>query len=146
MDSAIGVLQSDENDPTITGYRQRQTEQSAITLRIPEGTRRQAGGLSQRLTEGAALELELKEDLPEQQECSPGCLLEDTGNDICEISCYVEACYFDSGDCSNEAAEFLEEELAQMCSPGCFLDDLEDSFCDQACNNSACEFDRGDCN
>jgi len=146
LDRAIGVLKSDENDPTITGYRQRQTKQSAIALRIPEGTRRRARSLSQRLAESATLDLELEEDLPEQRECSPGCLLEDMGNDVCEISCYVEACYFDSGDCSNETAEFLEEGLAQMCSPGCFLDDLGDSFCDQACDNSACEFDRGDCN
>ncbi len=146
LDRAIGVLQSDENDPAITGYRQRQTEQSAIALRIPENTGRQGGSLRQRLVNSASLGLDLKEDLPEQQECSPGCLLEDMGNDVCEISCYVEACYFDSGDCSNETAEFLEEGLAQMCSPGCFLDDLDDSFCDQACDNSACEFDRGDCN
>ena len=145
LDSAIGALRSDENDPAITGYGHSETEQSAIAVRIPERSRRQARSLRQRLTESPALELKSKEDLPEQQECSPGCLLEDTGNDVCEISCYVEACYFDSGDCSNESAKFLEEELAQMCSPGCFLDDLKDSFCDQACNNSACEFDRGDC-
>ncbi len=144
LDSAIGVLQSDENDPAITGYRQRQTEQSAIALRIPEGTGRQARSLRQRLAQSAVLIP--KENLPEQQECSPGCLLEDTGNDVCDISCYVEACHFDSGDCRNETAGFLEKELAQMCSPGCFLDDLGDSFCDQACDNSACEFDRGDCN
>lgn len=148
LDSVMGVLRSDENDPAVTGYGQRQTEPSAITLRIPETTRRQSGSLGKRLTQGASigLELELKEDQRGQQECSPGCLLEDTGNGVCEISCYVEACYFDGGDCRNETAEYLEKELAQMCSPGCFLDDLGDSFCDQACNNSACEFDRGDCN
>lgn len=148
FDNVIAVLRSDENEPAITGYKQTQTEHAAIALRIPESPRRQAQGLGQKLAERAALEtamLEAEENLPEQQECSPGCLWEDAGNNVCEISCYVEACYFDSGDCRNESAELLERELAQMCSPGCFLDDLEDSFCDQACNNSACEFDRGDC-
>jgi hypothetical protein len=143
IDSVMGVLESAENDPAITGYEHEQTKQSAIALRIPENTGRQSRILGQRSVQGAVLIPE--DNLPEQQECSPGCLLEDTGNDVCDISCYVEACYFDSGDCSNEPAGFLEKELAQMCSPGCFKDDLADSFCDQACNNSACEFDRGDC-
>jgi hypothetical protein len=113
LDTVVRVLQSDENDPAITGYRQRQTEQRAVALRIPESTRRQARSISQRFSEGATLKLEPDDDRPGQQECSPGCLWEDTGNDICEISCYVEGCYFDSGDCANETAEFLEKELAQ---------------------------------
>ena len=71
--------------------------------------------------------------------------MEDTGNGVCDISCYVEACYFDNGDCQNESAEVLEKGLEQMCSLGCFSEDLGDSFCDQACNNSACDYDRGDC-
>ncbi len=147
MEIVIRVLQSDVNDPAITGFKPERTEQRAVALRIPDDPGNQARGLIQ-LTQRKAGSptLQPQEALPEEQECSPGCLLEDVGNNYCDISCYVEACYFDSGDCNNESAEFLEKELAQMCSPGCFLDDLEDSFCDQACNNIACEFDRGDCN
>lgn len=137
------VLPTAGNDPAVTGYEPEPTEQRAVALRVPEMARRQGGGLGRLLENGGRLD-----NTPEglaDQECSPGCLWEETGNNVCDIGCYVEACYFDGGDCNNETAEYLEKELARMCSPGCFLDDLADSFCDRACNNSACEFDRGDC-
>ena len=81
----------------------------------------------------------------DQEECSPGCLLNALGNGSCDIECYVEACYYDQGDCNEVDPAKLEQMLSDMCSPGCFSADVADGFCDSACNNQACQFDGGDC-
>ncbi|MEN8204863.1 MAG: LNR domain-containing protein [Pseudomonadota bacterium] len=82
---------------------------------------------------------------PSLEECSPGCLLNAIGNGSCDTECYVEACYYDQGDCDSVNSAKLQQMLSDMCSPGCFSADIGDSFCDSACNTQACQFDNGDC-
>jgi hypothetical protein len=85
------------------------------------------------------------EDVYQQEECSPGCVVDALGNDACDIACYTEACSYDGGDCANVDKQELEQALSNICSPGCFRDDIGDGFCDSQCNTHACEYDAGDC-
>lgn len=80
-----------------------------------------------------------------QEECSPGCLLEDINNGICDIACWAPACNYDSGDCDKLPQSELEERLRSICSPGCFAEDINDGFCDAFCNVELCNYDGGDC-
>ena len=95
---------------------------------------------------GGTSETAYPDDMDDDQEaCSPGCLLNALGNGSCDIECYVEACYYDQGDCDEVAPKKLEQMLSDMCSPGCFSADVGDGYCDSVCNNQACRFDGGDC-
>jgi len=95
---------------------------------------------------GGASETAFPDDVDDDREaCSPGCLLNALGNGSCDIECYVEACYYDQGDCDEVAPEKLEQMFSDMCSPGCFSSDVGDGYCDSVCNNQACQFDGGDC-
>jgi len=80
-----------------------------------------------------------------QEECSPGCLAQDTGNSVCDIACWTAACGYDSSDCDHLSQSELEEKLSSICSPGCFAEDISDGFCDDLCNVELCDFDGGDC-
>ena len=85
------------------------------------------------------------ETMDYQEECSPGCLLEDINNGVCDIACWAAACDYDSGDCDTLPASELDEKLRSICSPGCFAEDVNDGFCDAFCNVELCNFDGGDC-
>lgn len=80
-----------------------------------------------------------------QEECSPGCLLQDINNGICDIACWAPACNYDSGDCDKLPQSELEERLRSICSPGCFAEDINDGFCDAFCNVELCNYDGADC-
>jgi len=79
------------------------------------------------------------------QECSPGCFTNVLGNGSCDIDCYVEACFYDAGDCAEVDPAELQQQLANICSPGCHPEDVGDGFCDPVCNNESCNFDGNDC-
>ena len=80
-----------------------------------------------------------------QEECSPGCLADAIGNGICDIECFVSACYQDGNDCANNDPNELDELLSEYCAPGCNAVEIGDGFCDAACNTLGCDFDDGDC-
>eukprot|EP00736_Rhodelphis_marinus_P008785 Rmarinus@m.4898 len=61
-------------------------------------------------------------------ECASGCAWSAIGDGVCQDSCFVEDCYYDSADCF------------------CMCDGvLADGTCDEACNTEGCSFDGGDC-
>lgn len=141
IESILPLFRTRKNNAEITGF----SENSGATIIALE--HRKDARLDRSLLERlAGSDASDSQPIPmDQQECAPGCTWQNLGNNACNISCYVEACNYDGGDCDNESQEFIQAEQAKFCSPGCDLTEVGDGFCDSVCNNSACNFDGGDC-
>jgi len=147
LSSELQVLEVMRNSPETTGVDSDRIFPRAVVEVVSATPGSQAIALpsGERLPGGTS-ETAYPDDMDDDQEaCSPGCLLNALGNGSCDIECYVEACYYDQGDCDEVAPEKLEQMLSDMCSPGCFSADVGDGYCDSVCNNQACQFDGGDC-
>merc|ERR1712107_576624 len=57
------------------------------------------------------------------------------GDGECDVSCNIESCHFDGGDCTD----------IDMCADGCIESWIGDGECDVECYNTACKEDGGDC-
>jgi hypothetical protein len=146
LNETLPVLATAENDADQTEFRQEFVGSTVALEPVDNGAEPERvvrPSLLERMRTGDGTS---RQDIPfEHQECSPSCAWQSLGDNFCDVSCYVDACNYDGGDCDNETPEFLQEEMAKMCSPGCEWNELADGFCDAGCNNSACEYDRGDC-
>ncbi len=143
----LQVLEVMRNSPETTGLDSERIFPRAVVevISATPKSRTPVRPPVDRLPAGASVTAYPDAVVDDGEECSPGCLLNALGNGSCDIECYVEACYYDQGDCDEVAPEKLEQMLSDMCSPGCFSADVDDGFCDSACNNQACQFDGGDC-